>query len=84
MPKGEDITTKYRLDISEFKRNITEANNLMKVSKSEFNKASAGLDDWSKSSDGLNAKLKQLKNNNRSPNFKITSLSISITNCTKI
>ena len=61
MPNGEDITTKYKLDISEFKKNITEANNLMKVSKSEFSKASAGLDDWSKSSDGLNAKLKQLK-----------------------
>lgn len=59
--KGEDITTKYKLDISEFKKNINEANNLMKLSKSEFSKASAGLDDWAKSSDGLNAKLKQLK-----------------------
>ena len=59
--KGEDITTKYKLDISEFKKNINEANNQMKLSRSEFNKVTAGMDNWAKSTDGLSAKLKQLK-----------------------
>lgn len=59
--KGEDITTKYKVDISEFKKNINEANNQMKLSRSEFNKATAGMDNWAKSTDGLSAKLKQLK-----------------------
>ena len=49
MPKGEDITTKYKIDISELKKGITEANNQIKLANSEFKKASAGMDDWSKS-----------------------------------
>lgn len=60
MPKGEDITTKFKVDISELKKNITEATKNIKYANAEFKSASAGMDDWKKSSDGLNAKLKQL------------------------
>ena len=60
MPKGEDITTKFKVDISELKKGITEANKNIKLANAEFKAASAGMDDWTKSSDGLNAKLKQL------------------------
>lgn len=60
MPKGEDITTKYKVDISELKKGITEANKNIKLSNAEFKAASAGMDDWTKSSNGLTAKLKQL------------------------
>lgn len=59
----EDITTKYKLDISDFKKNISEANKQIKISNAQFKAAAAGMDDWSKSSDGLNAKLKQLGTN---------------------
>ena len=61
MAKGEDITTRYKLDISDLKKNISEANNYIKLANSEFKKASSGMDDWTKSTDGLSAKLKQLK-----------------------
>ncbi|MCI8518666.1 MAG: hypothetical protein HFJ51_00585 [Clostridia bacterium] len=60
MPKGEDITTRYKIDISELKENITEATKNIKLANAEFKAASSGMDDWTKSSDGLNAKLKQL------------------------
>lgn len=60
MPKGEDITTKIKVDISNLKKGITEANKNIKLANAEFKAASAGMDDWTKSSDGLNAKLKQL------------------------
>lgn len=56
----ENITTKYKLDISEFKAGITEANKQIKLANAEFKAATAGMDEWSKSSDGLQAKIKQL------------------------
>lgn len=56
----DEVTTKYKLDISDFKKNITEANKAMKLSNAEFKAASAGMDDWRQSSEGLEAKLKQL------------------------
>lgn len=58
--KKEDITTRYRLDISDLKKNISEANRQIKLSNAQFKAAAAGMDDWRKSNDGLNAKLKQL------------------------
>lgn len=61
MAKGEDITTRFRVDISDLKKGITEANKNIKLANAEFKKASAGMDDWTKSSVGLNAKMKQLK-----------------------
>lgn len=60
MSKGEDITTRYKLDISDLKKGISEANKNIKLANAEFKAASAGMDNWTKSSDGLTAKLKQL------------------------
>ena len=54
------ITTKYKLDISDFKKSITEANKQIKLANAEFKSASAGMDDWTKSADGITAKLNQL------------------------
>lgn len=60
MAKEENITTKYNLDVSGFKKGISEANKSMKEANAEFKLATAGMDDWSKSSEGVNAKLNQL------------------------
>lgn len=57
--KGE-ITTKFKVDISELKKGISEANQNIKLASAEFRAASAGMDDWAKSSDGIKAKLGQL------------------------
>lgn len=58
--KGQDITTYYKADISDLKRGITEANKNMRLAQAEFKATAAGMDDWSKSSDGVSAKLKSL------------------------
>lgn len=57
---GEDITTKYRLDISDFEKNIKEANQALKLHNAQFKATTAGMDDWSSTSEGLEAKVKQL------------------------
>ena len=57
---NQNITATMSLDITELKAGIQEANRQIKLANSEFKKASAGLDDWSNSADGVTAKLKQL------------------------
>ena len=49
-----------QLDVSDLKTGIKEANKIIATSKDEFKNATAGMDMWSKSSEGLNAKLSQL------------------------
>lgn len=60
MGKDLESTMKWKVDISQFKSAITEANNSIKLANSEFKKASAGMDDWTKSEEGLAAKMRQL------------------------
>lgn len=74
MPRNEDITTRFTVDISDLKANIQEANRQIKLANSEFKAASAGMDDWSSSADGLSAKLKQLNAVHDAENKKLDSL----------
>lgn len=60
MAKGNEYTTKFNIDITDLKRGMQQANQLMKVANSEFKAATGGMDNWGKSADGLSAKLKQL------------------------
>ena len=55
-----DTTVKLRADISSLKSQMQAAARQVKVANSEFKAASAGMQDWSKNADGLEAKLKQL------------------------
>lgn len=61
MAEKDTITTKFKVDISDLKRGITEANKNIKLANAEFKAASAGMDMWTKSSDGIKAKLTQLQ-----------------------
>lgn len=56
----EEIVTRYRVDLSDFKTKIKQANDSIKESNAMFKVATAGMDKWDKSSSGLTAKLKQL------------------------
>ena len=58
--KKENPTTKFKIDLSEFKKNIADANRQIRLVNSEFKKSTAGLDDWGKSTDGVSEKLKAL------------------------
>lgn len=57
---SQDITTKFNLDVSGFKKGIADANKSMKEANAEFKLATSSMGDWSKSSEGIQAKLKQL------------------------
>lgn len=61
MPKSNETTTKFKVDISELKAGIQEANRQIALANSEFKKASAGMESWAKDADGLSAKLTQLR-----------------------
>lgn len=59
MAQTENVTTKFKVDISDLKKNITEANKQIKLANAEFKNATAGMDKWSESADGLTAKIAQ-------------------------
>lgn len=59
MARDENFTAKFRIDVSDLKKGIEEANKQIKYANAEFKNATAGMDDWSKSADGLSAKIKQ-------------------------
>lgn len=48
------------LDVTELKAGIAEANKQIQLANSEFKAASTGMDDWTKSTEGITAKVKQL------------------------
>lgn len=53
-------TVQFKADISQLKAAMQQASRQVRLANSEFKAATAGLDDWSSSATGLNAKLKQL------------------------
>jgi len=58
MPE-QNVTTKFKVDISDLKKGIADANKSIKLANAEFKNATAGMDNWAKSADGLSAKIKQ-------------------------
>lgn len=60
MAKKDEASYKYSIDISELKKGITDANRKIKEAQSEFKAASAAMEDWENTTDGLEAKLKSL------------------------
>ncbi len=57
---SEETTTTFKVDISQLKAQFQEAQRQIRLVNSEFKNATAGMDDWSKTSDGLSAKIKQM------------------------
>lgn len=72
----ENITTKFQVDISDLKANIQEANRYIRLANSEFKNATAGMDGWSSSADGLSAKTKQLNTVLQAHQVKLAQLQI--------
>lgn len=60
MANNENVTIKFRADVTDLKNGISQANSDIKLANAQFKAASAGMDDWSKSSEGIKAKLSQL------------------------
>ena len=74
MPRNNEPTTRFKVDISELKRGIQEANRQIRLANAEFKAAASGMDDWSKSADGISAKIKQLETVLDGENKKLESL----------
>lgn len=60
MAKDTDTTAKFKADISELKSAFQEASRQVRLANSEFKAATAGMDNWNQSADGLSAKISQL------------------------
>lgn len=48
------------LDVTSLKAGLSEADKAIRLANSEFKKATSGLDDWTKSAEGIRAKVTQL------------------------
>lgn len=57
---NNEITTVFKADISQYQDSIKGLNRYIQTVNQEFRNATKGSSDWSKSSDGLKAKLTQL------------------------
>lgn len=60
MANDERLGASFSIDVTNLKAGLAQANRLIRESNSEFRAAAAGLDDWTKSEAGLNAKIKSL------------------------
>lgn len=62
------------LDVSDLRAGLTEANRQIQLANSEFKAASSGMDDWTKSTEGLTAKVKQLDSVLKAQKSKLAGL----------
>lgn len=60
MPGNTTSTTTFRADISSLRQGMQEARRQISLANSEFRAASSSMEDWTRSADGLNAKLRSL------------------------
>ena len=67
-------TTKFKADISQLRQAMQQAQKAVSLANSEFKKSTAGLDNWSQSAVGLQAKLKQLDSVLKSQKDKLSLL----------
>lgn len=57
---SETLGASFAIDITSLKAGLTQANRLIRESESEFKAAAAGMDDWTESEAGLEARIKHL------------------------
>lgn len=57
---NNETTTSFKADISELKKAMQEARRQVAIANSEFEASASTMEDWSRSSDGITAKLRQL------------------------
>lgn len=74
MPDNNETTTKFKVDITELKQAMQEAKRQVAVANSEFKAVSSTMEDWTKSTDGISAKLKQLDSNLKSQKSILSNL----------
>lgn len=71
---GNETTTKFRVDISELKKEFQDAQRQIRLVNSEFKAATSGMGKWSDNADGLTAKITQLNGVLEGEESKLRSL----------
>lgn len=74
MPDNNETTTRFKVDISELRSAMQDAKRQISVTNSEFKAISSTMEDWSRSSTGISAKLNQLNSNLTSQRTILSSL----------
>lgn len=74
MANNETLGASFSIDVTNLKAGLAQANRMIRESESEFKAAAAGMDDWSSSSDGLNAKIKSLNGITQAQGAKVAAL----------
>lgn len=71
---SDKSTSSLVVDISKLKEAVVKAEKAANAARAEFRKTTAGMDNWSKSTEGLNAKIKQLNTSVEAEKLKLESL----------
>lgn len=71
MARGNEPTTKFKADTSDFKKGIQDAVRQIRLANAEFKATTSGMDDWSKSTEGVQAKITQLEKTLENENKKL-------------
>lgn len=74
MANNETLGASFSIDVTNLKAGLAQANRMIRESESEFKAAAAGMDDWSSSEEGLNAKIKSLNSITDAQKAKVSAL----------
>lgn len=73
---SNEYTTSFNIDLSDYKKAMTDAKRYINAANAEFKAASAHLDRWSESTEGLNKKINQLNKVMEGEKAKLASLTM--------
>lgn len=71
---SERLGASFSIDINQLQAGLKTANRLIRESESQFKAAAAGMDDWSKSEAGLNARISSLNQITNAQREKVRAL----------
>lgn len=74
MANDERLGASFGIDVTALKAGLAQANRLIRESESEFKAAAAGMDDWTESQAGLEARMKHLNTTADLQNKKVDAL----------
>lgn len=57
---SERLGASFSIDVTDLKAGLLQANRLIRESESQFKAAAAGMDDWTRSEEGITAKIRSL------------------------
>lgn len=72
---ADNLGAAFSIDITDLKSGLAQANRLIRESESEFREAASGMDDWTESEEGLEARMKATNRQVELQQAKVDALS---------